>query len=292
MAKSTNGYFEHVQNKCMDGIESLIAEINNVSLKVVKGKVMNQKELKKALVKSESEVWKEVHVAPSSNNFKIRYATMVTSYVFANIGKFAKAYFDAVVEKDEIKKVPVNSVVEDILKYLYELCDSAIGSFDWRFYDIIYMFAVMDTVGQPYIEDKPYRLEKIHETFDKLNRRLSDGSDKEDSMFGDLLRLTYIFSTKAPSVKKAKFFVEGYEFDQKATTYRMIEKLGKVILKTCSVYSVSPMCDLFMMSGPSITSKYRAASTNKELRAGSIALSYMKFITNGTPVGDLCFWLK
>ena len=292
MAKSTNGYFEHVQNKCMNGIESLIAEINDVSLKDVKGKVMNQKELKKALVKSESEVWEDPYVAPSSNNFKIRYATMMTSYVFANIGKFAKVYFDTFVEKEDIKRVPVNSVVEDILKYLYELCDSAIGPFDRRFYDIIYMFAVMDTVGQQYVEDKPYRLEKIHESFDKLNRRLRDGSDKEDAMFGDLLRLTYIFSTKAPSVKKAKFFVEGYEFDQKATTYRMIEKLGKVILKTCRVYSISPICYLFMLCGPKITSKYKAVATNKELNAGSISLSYMKFLTNGTPVGDLCFWLK
>lgn len=292
MAKSTNGYFEHVQNKCMNGIESLIAEINDVSLNVVKGKVMNQRNLKKALVKSGSEIWEEAYVAPSSNNFKIRYATLLTSYVFANIGKFAKAYFDAVIDSEDIKKVPVNIVVEDILKYLYELCDSAVGPFDQRFYDIIYMFAVMDTVGQPYVEDKRDRLNKIHHAFDKLNRRLRNDSDKEDSMFGDLLRLTYIFSTKAPSVKEAKFFVEGYEFDQKATTYKMIEKLGRVILKTCKVYSISSMCFIFMMSGPNVTSRYKATATNKELNAGSIALSYMKFLTNGTPVGDLCFWLK
>ena len=40
MAKSTNTYFESVQNKSVKSIESLIAEINNVSLRDVKGKVM------------------------------------------------------------------------------------------------------------------------------------------------------------------------------------------------------------------------------------------------------------
>ena len=85
MAKSTNTYFESVQNKSVKSIESLIAEINNVSLRDVKGKVMDQKALRKALMKSGSEIWTNEKAAPSSNTFKIRYATMMVSYVFSNL---------------------------------------------------------------------------------------------------------------------------------------------------------------------------------------------------------------
>ena len=292
MAKSTSEYFDRIQSKCTKNIEALIATINGVELKVVKGKVMNRKALKKALMESDSEIWTTVAVAPSSNVFKIRYATMITSYVFSNIERFSKLYFETVMDKDECKKVPIDKIAKDILKYLYELCDSAIGPFDTRFYDIIYMFAIMDTVSNRYVEDRRERLEKIHHTLTKLNHGLMDNKTEDDSMFGDLLRLTYIFCTQAPSVKKAKFFIEGYEFDQKATTYRMIEKFGKLIFKTCKVYSISNMCYLYTLCNPKITSKYKAAGTNVNLGIGSISLSYMKFINNGTPVGDLCFWLK
>lgn len=292
MAKSTNSYFENIQSKCMKNIESLIAEINDVSLSVVRGKVMDRKALKKALTKSGSEIWKDKYVAPSSSTFKIRYATMVVSYVFANIEKFTRVYFSVVMAADDIKKVPVNKVVENIMEYLFEMCDSAVGPFDARFYDVIYMFAIMDTVANPYVDDKRKRLEKIHNSLSALNIRLRSDDSEDDSTFGGLFRLTYIFCTKVPSAKKAKFFVEGYEFDQKATTYRMIEKLGKVIIKTCKAYSISEMYIMFMDCGPRITSRYKAVATNTNLTAGSISLSYMKFLNNGTPVGDLCFWLK
>ena len=292
MAKSTNTYFESVQNKSVKSIESLIAEINNVSLRDVKGKVMNQKALMKALMKSGSEIWTNEKAAPSSNTFKIRYATMMVSYVFSNLDKFTRVYFSINTGKNEAERIPVGKVVEDIFKYIYELCDAAVGPFDPRYYDIIYMFAVMDVVGNSYVDDKYDRLEKIHNSLRTLNLRLRSEDSNDEKTFGNLLRLTYIFSTNVPSVKKAKFFVEGYEFDQKATTYRMIEKLGKLIVKTCKVYSVSSMCFMFMMCNPLVTSRYKATSTNVNLGVGSMALSYMKFLNNGTPVGDLCFWLK
>ena len=293
MAKSTNTYFESVQNKSVKSIESLIAEINNVSLRDVKGKVMNQKALMKALMKSGSEIWTNEKAAPSSNTFKIRYATMMVSYVFSNLDKFTRVFFSINTGKNEAERIPVGKVVEDIFKYLYELCDAAVGPFDPRYYDIIYMFAVMDIIGNSYVDDKYGRLEKIHDSLRTLNLRLRSEDSDDEKTFGNLLRLTYIFSTNVPSVKKAKFFVEGYEFNQKATTYRMIEKLGEIIEETIAKVGVSRIFYIFMQCNPAITTRWtKGVSVNKNLALGCLALSYMKFLNNGTPIGDLCFWLK
>lgn len=291
MSKSTEDYFQNAREMYAGDIEEAIAKANGISKKFLKGRVMNQRKLLKVLYQTAPSIWNDASMGPSTIIFKIRYATLLSSYVFENLDRFTKVWFATVLDKTEQKKTKPDDVVKALIHVIEGLCKCATEN-DLMFHTAVRMIAIMDNVSDSRIGDKRKRGDKIVNGIDTMNLRLQSDDAKDDATFGALLRITYLMCTRAPSSKKAKLFVDGYEFNQKATTYHMIEKLGKLVKKTCDDTSIAEMYWIFMQCKPNVTSQYKGVSSNENLYIGSMSLSYMKFLNNGTPVGDLCYWLK
>lgn len=290
MNKNSQEVIAKVRSICEGKAETMLAEINGVDVSILKGKLKSAKELTKALSESESKYWTNRKAAPSSPEFKIRFATLLTGYVICNLDKYIETYYMTVTQsKDE--SVNLKELMHEINDLLKDMCKSAVNGSS-RFYEVIYTLTVIDVVSNKPEYKRYKRLKKIRDSMEALTLRLTSDAD-EDETFGGLLRLTYVFCTRVPSAKNAKLYVDGYEFNQKATTYRMIEKLGKVIEATVSKVGVSRIFYIYMQCNPAITTRWtRGVKTNEDLALGCLALSYMKFLNNGTPIGDLCFWLK
>ncbi len=291
MNKNSQEVIAKVRSICESKAETMLAEINGVDASVLKGKLKSSKELTKTLMESDSKYWTGRKAAPSSSEFKIRFATLLTGYVICNLDKYIETYYMTVTQAEDKESVNLKELMHKINDLLKDMCKSAANG-STRFYEVIYTLAVIDVVSNKPEYKRYKRLKKIRDSMEALTLRLTSDAD-EDETFGGLLRLTYVFCTRVPSAKNAKLYVDGYEFNQKATTYRMIEKLGKVIEATISKVGVSRIFYIYMQCNPAITTRWtRGVGTNGNLALGCLALSYMKFLNNGTPIGDLCFWLK
>lgn len=290
MNKNSQEVIEKIRAVCESKAEVMLAKLNGVDTSIMKGKLKSAKELTKTLMESESRFWTNSKAAPSSVEFKARFATLLTGYVICNLDRYIETYYmTAAQTKDE--SVNLKELMNEILDLIQDMCKSAVNGSS-RFYEVIYTLAVVDVVSNKPEYKRYKRLKKIRDSMEALILRLTSDAD-DDETFGGLLRLTYVFCTRVPSAKNAKLYVEGYEFNQKATTYRMIEKLGKVIEETIAKVGVSRIFYIYMQCNPAITTRWtRGVSVNKDLALGCLALSYMKFLNNGTPIGDLCFWLK
>lgn len=290
MNKNSQEVIEKIRAVCESKAEVMLAKLNGVDTSIMKGKLKSAKELTKTLMESESRFWTNSKAAPSSVEFKARFATLLTGYVICNLDRYIETYYmTAAQTKDE--SVNLKELMNEILDLIQDMCKSAVNGSS-RFYEVIYTLAVVDVVSNKPEYKRYKRLKKIRDSMEALILRLTSDAD-DDETFGGLLRLTYVFCTRVPSAKNAKLYVEGYEFNQKATTYRMIEKLGKVIEETIAKVGVSRIFYIYMQCNPAITTRWtKGVSVNKDLSLGCLALSYMKFLNNGTPIGDLCFWLK
>lgn len=290
MNKNSQEVIAKIRSICERKAEVMLAKLNGVDASIMKGKLKSAKELTKTLMESDSRFWTDTKVAPSSTEFKVRFATLLTGYVICNLDRYVETYYmTAAQTKDE--SVNLKELMNEILDLIQDMCKSAVNGSN-RFYEAIYTLTVVDVVSNKPEYKRYKRLKKIRNSMESLTLRLTSDAD-DDETFGGLLRLTYVFCTRVPSAKNAKLYVEGYEFNQKATTYRMIEKLGKVIEETVTKVGVSRIFYIYMQCNPAITTRWtRGVAVNKYLALGCLALSYMKFLNNGTPIGDLCFWLK
>ncbi len=290
MNKNSQEVIAKIRSICERKAEVMLAKLNGVDTSIMKGKLKSAKELTKTLMESDSRFWTDTKVAPSSAEFKVRFATLLTGYVICNLDRYVETYYmTAAQTKDE--SVNLKELMNEILDLIQDMCKSAVNGSN-RFYEAIYTLTVVDVVSNKPEYKRYKRLKKIRNSMESLTLRLTSDAD-DDETFGGLLRLTYVFCTRVPSAKNAKLYVEGYEFNQKATTYRMIEKLGKVIEETVAKVGVSRIFYIYMQCNPAITTRWtRGVAVNKYLALGCLALSYMKFLNNGTPIGDLCFWLK
>lgn len=290
MNKNSQEVIAKIRSICERKAEVMLAKLNGVDTSIMKGKLKSAKELTKTLMESDSRFWTDTKVAPSSTEFKVRFATLLTGYVICNLDRYVETYYmTAAQTKDE--SVNLKELMNEILDLIQDMCKSAVNGSS-RFYEAIYTLTVVDVVSNKPEYKRYKRLKKIRNSMESLTLRLTSDAD-DDETFGGLLRLTYVFCTRVPSAKNAKLYVEGYEFNQKATTYRMIEKLGKVIEETVAKVGVSRIFYIYMQCNPAITTRWtRGVAVNKYLALGCLALSYMKFLNNGTPIGDLCFWLK
>lgn len=284
-------YFKSIQKEYGKRITNAIAKMNHVDKSIVKGNVYNPKKLMDALAGS-SKIWTGAKAQPSSSIYKIRFATLMCSYVLSNIQSFTYVYYSVSADKDGKSDLGLDDVVKLIFNGMLDnLCKYAVDN-DMRFHGIALSFAIMDSVASNRACNKKKRSVKIVNSIKTLNFRIESDDSSDDETFGGLLRLTYLLSTRVPTAKKADFFVEGYEFDQKATTYHMVEKLGKEIRDSSKVNGTSSMLKIFMDANPLVTSQYRGVDENMNLYVGSMALSYMKFINNGTAVGNVCYVVK
>ena len=290
MNKNSQEVIAKIRSICESKAEVMLAKLNGVDTSIMKGKLKSAKELTKTLMESESKFWTDTKAAPSSAEFKARFATLLTGYVICNLDRYIETYYMTVTQSED-ESVNLKELMNEILDLIQDMCKSAVNGSS-RFYEVIYTLAVVDVVANKPEYKRYKRLKKIRDSMESLTLRLTSDAD-DDETFGGLLRLTYVFCTRVPSAKNAKLYVEGYEFNQKATTYRMIEKLGKVIEETIAKVGVSRIFYIFMQCNPAITTRWtKEVSVNKDLALGCLALSYMKFLNNGTPIGDLCFWLK
>lgn len=290
MNKNSQEVIAKIRSICESKAEVMLAKLNGVDTSIMKGKLKSAKELTKTLMESESKFWTETKAAPSSAEFKARFATLLTGYVICNLDRYIETYYMTVTQSED-ESVNLKELMNEILDLIQDMCKSAVNGSS-RFYEVIYTLAVVDVVANKPEYKRYKRLKKIRDSMESLTLRLTSDAD-DDETFGGLLRLTYVFCTRVPSAKNAKLYVEGYEFNQKATTYHMIEKLGKVIEETIAKVGVSRIFYIFMQCNPAITTRWtKGVSVNKDLALGCLALSYMKFLNNGTPIGDLCFWLK
>lgn len=290
MNKNSQEVIAKIRSICESKAEVTLAKLNGVDTSIMKGKLKSAKELTKTLMESESKFWTDTKAAPSSAEFKARFATLLTGYVICNLDRYIETYYMTVTQSED-ESVNLKELMNEILDLIQDMCKSAVNGSS-RFYEVIYTLAVVDVVANKPEYKRYKRLKKIRDSMESLTLRLTSDAD-DDETFGGLLRLTYVFCTRVPSAKNAKLYVEGYEFNQKATTYRMIEKLGKVIEETIAKVGVSRIFYIFMQCNPAITTRWtKGVSVNKDLALGCLALSYMKFLNNGTPIGDLCFWLK
>lgn len=291
MNKNSQEVIAKIRSVCESKAEVMLAKLNGVDTSIMRGKLKSAKELTKTLMESESRFWTDEKVAPSSTEFKVRFATLLTGYVICNLDRYIETYYMTVTQTEDRESVNLKELMNEILDLIQDMCKSAVNGSS-RFYEVIYTLAVVDVVSNKPEHKRYKRLKKIRNSMESLTLRLTSDAD-EDETFGGLLRLTYVFCTRVPSAKNVKLYVEGYEFNQKATTYRMIEKLGKVIEETIAKVGVSRIFYIYMQCNPAITTRWtRGVSVNKNLALGCLALSYMKFLNNGTPIGDLCFWLK
>lgn len=290
MNKNSQEVIAKIRSICESKAEVMLAKLNGVDTSIMKCKLKSAKELTKTLMESESKFWTDTKAAPSSAEFKARFATLLTGYVICNLDRYIETYYMTVTQSED-ESVNLKELMNEILDLIQDMCKSAVNGSS-RFYEVIYTLAVVDVVANKPEYKRYKRLKKIRDSMESLTLRLTSDAD-DDETFGGLLRLTYVFCTRVPSAKNAKLYVEGYEFNQKATTYRMIEKLGKVIEETIAKVGVSRIFYIFMQCNPAITTRWtKGVSVNKDLALGCLALSYMKFLNNGTPIGDLCFWLK
>lgn len=290
MNKNSQEVIEKIRAVCESKAEVMLAKLNGVDTSIMKGKLKSAKELTKTLMESESRFWTNSKAAPSSVEFKVRFATLLTGYVICNLDRYIETYYMTAAQTED-ESVNLKELMNEIIDLIQDMCKSAVNGSS-RFYEVIYTLAVVDVVSNKPEYKRYKRLKKIRNSMEALTLRLTSDAD-DDETFGGLLRLTYVFCTRVPSAKNAKLYVEGYEFNQKATTYRMIEKLGKVIEETIAKVGVSRIFYIYMQCNPAITTRWtRGVSVNKHLSLGCLALSYMKFLNNGTPIGDLCFWLK
>lgn len=290
MNKNSQEVIAKIRTICESKAEVMLAKLNGVDASIMKGKLKSAKELTKTLMESESRFWTDTKAAPSSAEFKARFTTLLTGYVICNLDRYIETYYMTVTQSED-ESVNLKELMNEILDLIQDMCKSAVNGSS-RFYEAIYTLAVVDVVANKPEYKRYKRLKKIRDSMESLTLRLTSDAD-DDETFGGLLRLTYVFCTRVPSAKNAKLYVEGYEFNQKATTYRMIEKLGKVIEETIAKVGVSHIFYIFMQCNPAITTRWtKGVSVNKDLALGCLALSYMKFLNNGTPIGDLCFWLK
>lgn len=290
MNKNSQEVIEKIRAVCESKAEVMLAKLNGVDAGIMKGKLKSAKELTKTLMESESRFWTNSKAAPSSAEFKVRFATLLTGYVICNLDRYIETYYMTAAQTED-ESVNLKELMNEIIDLIQDMCKSAVNGSS-RFYEVIYTLAVVDVVSNKPEYKRYKRLKKIRNSMEALTLRLTSDAD-DDETFGGLLRLTYVFCTRVPSAKNAKLYVEGYEFNQKATTYRMIEKLGKVIEETIAKVGVSRIFYIYMQCNPAITTRWtRGVSVNKHLSLGCLALSYMKFLNNGTPIGDLCFWLK
>ena len=290
MNKNSQEVIEKIRAVCESKAEVMLAKLNGVDAGIMKGKLKSAKELTKTLMESESRFWTNAKATPSSAEFKVRFATLLTGYVICNLDRYIETYYMTAAQTED-ESVNLKELMNEIIDLIQDMCKSAVNGSS-RFYEVIYTLAVTDVVSNKPEYKRYKRLKKIRDSMEALTLRLTSDAD-DDETFGGLLRLTYVFCTRVPSAKNAKLYVEGYEFNQKATTYRMIEKLGKVIEETIAKVGVSRIFYIYMQCNPAITTRWtRGVSVNKDLSLGCLALSYMKFLNNGTPIGDLCFWLK
>ncbi len=290
MNKNSQEVIEKIRAVCESKAEVMLAKLNGVDAGIMKGKLKSAKELTKTLMESESRFWTNAKAAPSSAEFKVRFATLLTGYVICNLDRYIETYYMTAAQTED-ESVNLKELMNEIIDLIQDMCKSAVNGSS-RFYEVIYTLAVTDVVSNKPEYKRYKRLKKIRDSMESLTLRLTSDAD-DDETFGGLLRLTYVFCTRVPSAKNAKLYVEGYEFNQKATTYRMIERLGKVIEETIAKVGVSRIFYIYMQCNPAITTRWtRGVSVNKDLSLGCLALSYMKFLNNGTPIGDLCFWLK
>lgn len=290
MNKNSQEVIEKIRAVCESKAEAMLAKLNGVDASIMKGKLKSAKELTKTLMESESRFWTNAKAAPSSAEFKVRFATLLTGYVICNLDRYIETYYMTAAQTED-ESVNLKELMNEIIDLIQDMCKSAVNGSS-RFYEVIYTLAVVDVVSNKPEYKRYKRLKKIRNSMEALTLRLTSDSD-DDETFGGLLRLTYVFCTRVPSAKNAKLYVEGYEFNQKATTYRMIEKLGKVIEETIAKVGVSRIFYIYMQCNPAITTRWtKGVAVNKDLSLGCLALSYMKFLNNGTPIGDLCFWLK
>ena len=290
MNKNSQEVIEKIRAVYESKAEVMLAKLNGVDAGIMKGKLKSAKELTKTLMESESRFWTNSKAAPSSAEFKVRFATLLTGYVICNLDRYIETYYMTAAQTED-ESVNLKELMNEIIDLIQDMCESAVNGSS-RFYEVIYTLAVVDVVSNKPEYKRYKRLKKIRNSMEALTLRLTSDAD-DDETFGGLLRLTYVFCTRVPSAKNAKLYVEGYEFNQKATTYRMIEKLGKVIEETIAKVGVSRIFYIYMQCNPAITTRWtRGVSVNKNLSLGCLALSYMKFLNNGTPIGDLCFWLK
>lgn len=290
MNKNSQEVIEKIRAVCESKAEVMLAKLNGVDASIMKGKLKSAKELTKTLMESESRFWTNAKAAPSSAEFKVRFATLLTGYVICNLDRYIETYYMTSAQTED-ESVNLKELMNEIIDLIQDMCKSAVNGSS-RFYEVIYTLAVVDVVSNKPEYKRYKRLKKIRDSMEALTLRLTSDAD-DDETFGGLLRLTYVFCTRVPSAKNAKLYMEGYEFNQKATTYRMIEKLGKVIEETIAKVGVSRIFYIYMQCNPAITTRWtRGVAVNKDLALGCLALSYMKFLNNGTPIGDLCFWLK
>ena len=138
---------------------------------------------------------------------------------------------------------------------------------------------------------KPKKKEKLVNTLvDHLgiimdNQTIGGKNQLDDYVIiNDLIKLAYVAVTENPDISKTSAISSTVTFEDRNKLRLLIMKLGEDLIKYDEYGDRSILYQEFLYSKPRITTTYRDARHNKELREGVRALTFLEFLTNSKEV--------
>lgn len=146
MNKNSQEVIAKIRSVCESKAEVMLAKLNGVDTSIMRGKLKSAKELTKTLMESESRFWTDKKAAPSSAEFKVRFATLLTGYVICNLDRYIETYYMTVTQTEDRESVNLKELMNEIIDLIQDMCKSAVNGSS-RFYEVIYTLAVVDVVS-------------------------------------------------------------------------------------------------------------------------------------------------